>query len=627
MNYEGAAAGQSRPLHADGLDGTLPLRPGIQQAVNSAVDHSHPDLDPHLVSKITEHVVTALKKEMLGSSVNATTAPIAMPSSPTNAPLRPVRTHSSGSVASETSPMYSIPSNFNRLPQGSPPRSTVRQAAPQSPSSQGSSHAPPQYTPPSPHYQDNASRGSISPEPLFADTASNTSKDARNGRRDSKASLSGQEDVTSSRQRARPVRVPSSVEETSLEKAWQPLFVNGSPTHRLGQFLRGLAKHIIEDCKPQNSIVVTPGKLADFFQMTEVPSEMHPWTAVFGGKLTNNAISRLFSHLRCQHHLIQFGDQDTPTIPGLTPLGFQSFMTILIQAYPDQEYQRLGKALKNLPISNADDPSERFPKELTRRLLPATGDITSAHRLSSAVSLDPALRAHYTSPLSPPLSAQLPKPGVSAAFAERTRNPYSNTFSSAIDDEDLRSTSVPIERERKPYTAREGGGKVHEGSRVPIEEPRVEGAFRSTRAYTASGTSPPQIPIQLGTRPINVSNATPRTHRMSVNGPPTAKYMGQASQPLANPYTRSEGVNIASIPQPYYPTRRGDNDDQVRGTRQPFRQTPEDAAPRGTSAASRSGAVPTPISTGNGSYGSRTHPSADIYGSSLPGPPPYAPRS
>jgi hypothetical protein len=61
---------------------------------------------------------------------------------------------------------------------------------------------------------------------------------------------------------------------------------------------------------------------------------------------------------------------EVPNVPGLTPAGFETFMTCLIQAHPDLEFERLAKAVMNMPISNADYKSERFPKELSRRLLP-----------------------------------------------------------------------------------------------------------------------------------------------------------------------------------------------------------------------------------------------------------------
>jgi hypothetical protein len=35
------------------------------------------------------------------------------------------------------------------------------------------------------------------------------------------------------------------MEMTTLEKIWGKLFVDGKPTKRLGQFLRGIAMHLV----------------------------------------------------------------------------------------------------------------------------------------------------------------------------------------------------------------------------------------------------------------------------------------------------------------------------------------------------------------------------------------------
>lgn len=54
------------------------------------------------------------------------------------------------------------------------------------------------------------------------------------------------EDSDSSRRRPPPVsRTLTDEEETVVEKMWQPLFADGKPTARLGQFLRGLALHLV----------------------------------------------------------------------------------------------------------------------------------------------------------------------------------------------------------------------------------------------------------------------------------------------------------------------------------------------------------------------------------------------
>ena len=44
-------------------------------------------------------------------------------------------------------------------------------------------------------------------------------------------------------------------------------------------------------------------------------------------------------------------------------------MTLLVKAYPEEEYKRLRKAVLDMPIGNPDK-KERFPKDISRRLFP-----------------------------------------------------------------------------------------------------------------------------------------------------------------------------------------------------------------------------------------------------------------
>ncbi|KAG8630017.1 hypothetical protein KVT40_001636 [Elsinoe batatas] len=602
-------------------NGTLPLRPGIHEAVNTAFDKSPAgeQYDPNLVAEITEHVLDALKAK--GVSAQPQQRP------------DPTVNRSSSSITPQQTPQYGPRQGQGEVPLAPlhPIPSAARHAVPTSPTSPASSQMPPRYTPPSPNRHETSSRGSSSPEPPHSEAGSYASKDTRASRRDSKSSMSGQEDMVGSRQRQRPVRVPSSVEETSLEKAWQPLFESGKPTPRLGQFLRGLAKHLIEDCKPAGSIVVTPGKLADFFDTTKMKEEMYPWTSIFGGQLTNSAISRLFLALRCQHHLVQFGLQDAPSIPGLTPQGFETFMVLLIQAHPDQEFQRLDKAARDMPISNADSPSERFPKQLTRRLFPISGDSQAQQKLQAAVSAEPNVKLNHSNPRPPPPPTQPPMSSSQhGSFSERERAPYaaSGVFSSAIDDDDLRATSgpIPIERERKPYVAREGSGRVYE------EFPGMPGSMKSdtgSRPMRANSTLPVQPPFPLASRPTDIPASAPRSHRMSMNGAPNLRYGASPAHNIHNPYTRSEGNQVNQIPSEYYASNIRDYDDdgpQRRDSRRTFRrQNTEDDMTRSFNGRG----APVPGYEHPSGYAQRSHASSDAYNSypgHIPPPPPQVPR-
>jgi hypothetical protein len=58
-------------------------------------------------------------------------------------------------------------------------------------------------------------------------------------------------------------RTYSTAELSTIDQKWGRLFdKEGTPTKRLGEFLRGLANHIINDFPPRKSIVITPTKMA-----------------------------------------------------------------------------------------------------------------------------------------------------------------------------------------------------------------------------------------------------------------------------------------------------------------------------------------------------------------------------
>lgn len=293
----------------------------------------------------------------------------------------------------------------------------------------------------------------------------------------------------------------------------------------------------------------------NFFEATKIADEIYPWKAIFGGRLTNASISKLYRDLMCQHHFIQHNTHDIPNIPSLTQHGFEKFMTALIQAHPHQEYERLARAVLDMPISNADDTRERFPKELSRRLFPTHEDIQQQQRVTAALSADPAIQLRGSNPMPPPPASQPPPNSQPAptsqsfpigAFAERQRNPYaSSTFSSAFDDDELRNpNNPPIERERKPYTARGGSGKVYEDDRTN-NAARADPPARQVRANSAIPVQPPFSQQSRATEiPAN------RAHRMSMNGGPTPRF--GTSPAVQNPYTRSEGTNVGDVPSQFY---------------------------------------------------------------------------
>jgi hypothetical protein len=477
--------------------------PPVENAVNHAFDRSDvaAQLDPALVAQITEQVMNNLKASGIGQQQQS---------------QQPLPTHTRSTHS--RSPAESAAS-FNRP-----------------------------YTPPSPTKDTASHRSSPEPSMFYADPSNNYDFQPPN-RSSGDASPVYAED---SNLRPGQARMPSTYEETVLEKAWQPLFVADQPTPRLSQFLRGLALHIIDDYEPKRSLVISPAKMAQFFEDVRLSSEIYPWRDIFGGRITCESISKIYRDLRCQHHFIQLGSQSIPDIPALTPDGFDQFMTVLIQAHPSMEYERLAKAVLDMPISNADIPKERFPKQLSRRLIPKEEDITQQQRLHAAMSADRNIQLRSSNPMPPPpsqtRSAQPQQPPApiptSASFTERERAPYSN-YAPAIDEDDLRTVPAPIERERQPYTAKEGSGKMYEDDRRNAG--RTENMNRTSRANSAA----PQ-PQFAQSRPTDIPITGQRHHRLSTSGqrpnfgtPPTLGYP-------PNPYTRSEGTNVGDVPSAQY---------------------------------------------------------------------------
>ncbi|KAL9004138.1 MAG: hypothetical protein Q9188_003036 [Gyalolechia gomerana] len=237
-----------------------------------------------------------------------------------------------------------------------------------------------------------------------------------------------------------------------------------------------------------------------YYQDVKLSDELYPWSAVFDDE--QSSISRLYRDLDCQHHLVQEHFDEKPDIPGLTPVGFERWVTLLIQAHPEEEFERLQKAVLAMPINNPDDKKERFPKELSRRLFPGSGDRKIRERLERAISLHASVELpkrssdREPSPVPPthkpsinqacPAASRkessvhgenVPPPYVPSSI-ERERKPYSSIpTESAIDDTNPTPTpsSQPIERERKPYSSMPGGGKqIEDDVKAQGSKPRSD---------------------------------------------------------------------------------------------------------------------------------------------------------
>ncbi|EEP81598.1 predicted protein [Uncinocarpus reesii 1704] len=326
------------------------------------------------------------------------------------------------------------------------------------------------YTPPSPfrHVQDGPYQSPQFSNPQFAQKVQNFPQTLGEQERIPRPYLDGAND-----QRPRLSRPPTQ-DETPVEKIWGQLFdKDGMPTARLGQFLRGIAVHLIEAYPPGNTIVVTPEKMQKYYEDTKSPTDPYLWkgndgetscivTVTNSGSLDifddrTSSISRLYRDVQAEHHLVQDRLDERPDIPGLTPRGFERWMRLMIVARPDQEYQRLQRTVLEMPINNPDDPKERFPKELPRRLFPKSPDQDVKEHLERSI----LTHCHVNVPKTvdrdqsqPNTHRRRPTPSIGTPPPNadpRLSSPFED------DDEDEPAPTRPIERERKPYSVQLGG--------------------------------------------------------------------------------------------------------------------------------------------------------------------------
>ncbi|EED22397.1 conserved hypothetical protein [Talaromyces stipitatus ATCC 10500] len=272
---------------------------------------------------------------------------------------------------------------------------------------------------------------------------------------------------------------------STLEKIWGKMFEDGQPTPRLGQLLRGIAVHLIEDYPPGNTIVVVPEKMQKYYADTKVPTDTYPWQDIFDDR--TSSISRIYRDIEAEHHLVQDPQnlKERPDVPGLTPRGFEKWYTLMIQANPDREFARLQKTVLDMPINNPDDRKERFPKELPRRLFPSSPDKKILEKLEVSI----ITHCEVDLPRSPPeerskspprkskprdVSPTRPPPATVERVPATVSGSKSNSqerdkTSTALDGDEEVTTARPIERERKPYTAQPGLGKKYEETAINLK--------------------------------------------------------------------------------------------------------------------------------------------------------------
>lgn len=533
-----------RQRYRDGSAGNRPRmdsaqyqrsREPIHDAVNSAVDKgetSNP-LPPDVLNQITSQVTASVLQQLKATQPD-NAVPFTNLGTPAPPPALNNEMTAASSVHSDSSPTLS----HRNL-----------------------------YTPPSPRrsVDDTAMASSSSPtKSTYSAHGRHTPDDDR--RPMSPAKQTGQHDEARGDKAERPKAPERKLTEiTILEKIWGPLFEGNRTTARLGQFLRGLAIHLIEDYEPKFSLVITPEKMQKYYDDTKLSSEVYPWQIVFDDR--TSSISRLYREVEAQHHLVQDQLDDRPAIPALTPMGFERWSTLMLLAYPEQEFERLQKAVLDMPICNFEDRKERFPKEISRRLFPKMADQQTRDKIERALlahcNISPDRRAIDSeqasqqpqssgstkradstasttfSTLLQPRPEYVPPGTTQGPNLGRDRQAYVNTPSEdAIDEEDL-PTPQPIERERKPYSSQPGGGKTYEY----INRPPTPPEFRNPDPPLTSASA---TAAKLG-RSSSVASGTGRSQPPPIN---PSQYPRPTPQP---------GLENLSVPESAPPMRHRAN--------------------------------------------------------------------
>lgn len=386
--------------------------------------------------------------------------------------------------------------------------------------------------------------------------------------------------------------------------------------------------------------------MLNYYEAVKLPNELYPWPSTFPPNLDEikeltskttavfdderSKISRLYRELGCQHHLVQERNDEKPDIPALTPVGFERWMTLMIQAHPNEEYERLQKTVLDMPISNPDERKERFPKECSRRLFPVMEDRQIQGRIERAISehadIDLPIRSHrdrspYHRPSVGTESVHRPSnarpsaapdmdfvppthrrersvdvestsiPAFVGSSLERERAPYSNIPVEAIIDDTnpLPMPSQPLERERKPYSAVPGVGKAYEDEGRGWK-PRSES--NASKVERSNSTKHRTVPVGLS-GPRSVETPKPEIHQHRRAPSNTRRPRSPSFSRVDNDFRRSES-DLRSFPAAFQASSGppGDmfNDDTRRYPRPDHyrRQADEDTRLYGEGASSRS---------------------------------------
>lgn len=267
---------------------------------------------------------------------------------------------------------------------------------------------------------------------------------------------------------------------TAIDQKWGVLFdKEGESTKRMEHVVKGLANYIIEEFMPQNSIVITPEKMAAFYSHHRLEKEVFPFAVLFKSraKHLNEALESLYEDLGCQYFLAPADSRSRPSVPGLTPAGFKHWLVSFVQAYPDEEAKRLDKVVSALPIeadSLLDGKRERLPKQISRYLLPEkpvrkvqktvdeamrnfTHDINNSSTSQSNTDSNNSSGGRPT----PIVVTQEKRPSTTTSGAQSSRYIPDASFKESRADDG----GTGQERDRRTTSTAAGGSRDHDDSR------------------------------------------------------------------------------------------------------------------------------------------------------------------
>lgn len=257
-----------------------------------------------------------------------------------------------------------------------------------------------------------------------------------------------------------------------------------------------------------------------------------------------------------------------------------------------------------------DGRPERLPKQISRHLLPEKEDKTSKKCIENAIlnffedlgnstrrrgsiASSPSLSRHSSTSAVPPSSSRHrpveihqtkdSPPSSKTQPIERERNPYSGAPSTS-DTSSNEDTGVKLERDRQPYSAQSGSGKVYNegksfnsGPRLgranstsqSREPPRVPSETRHSRTQSSVNQNyvpPPRSGRRASSPPLkSYSNSTPDDIGGFRNGPP---HSHSASFSAASQFAPASYGIPSVIPPPPPIDIRDSRDKRARDERQ-----------------------------------------------------------